>query len=78
MPQDQEENPDRPAAGNEGGGWAGLKEVIKRLQEQAYLFVIGLVILVILALYLPSQNVGVTLGSSGRCARTRLLCHLLG
>ena len=39
---------------------SGLKEVIKRLTEQAYLFVIGLVILVVAALYIPAQNATLT------------------
>jgi hypothetical protein len=51
-----------------------VKEVIKRLREQAYLFVIGLVILVIAALYIPSQNTPLTivavLGALGLAAFT--------
>jgi hypothetical protein len=61
MPRENKESPGGPTTTDRGGAWAGLKEVVKRLQEQAYLFVIGLVILVIMALYLPAQNVLVTL-----------------
>ena len=58
MPEEESGSAGKVTTGE--AGRSGLKEVIKRLTEQAYLFVIGLVILVIAALYIPAQNTALT------------------
>ena len=60
MPEEQAGSDDGPATPDQPGSRSGLKEVIKRLTEQAYLFVIGLVILVVASLYIPAQNTTLT------------------
>jgi hypothetical protein len=60
MPEEQDETR-ASARANQGGAWGTAREVVKRLQEQAYLFVFGLVILVVIALLIPSGNILLTI-----------------
>lgn len=60
MPEEQPAPGAESTKVEEPASRSGLKEVVKRLTEQAYLFVIGLVILVVAALYIPPHNTTLT------------------